>query len=834
MKLTDDSSLSHELPYWEYFAEPFSHTILVDGSLAAGLKVSLLDIECFDDAEINQLTLGLRAALDSISESTSVQFVLGVGSDFSDLLKHTGCQSECSHTLIKEIAAHRERTISDSIENKGLYKPELEVYLRTEPIGAKRAPFWKRKTEFSKLASDCYEETLESLSESLDSFASAFDSLGIKCQRMSREELVTRIYKVLNPKRSDFHPPPKIYQAKDVELDSDLLEETEWLANHSPREQIVFGDLVLNFDQFILDGQYHKIVTLKTLPEVTFAGQMANFLRLPFHYTMMLSFHVPPQSSELAKLQQKRKMAHSMALTSGNRASDLESETKLNSTEELIRELLSTGQRIYSVQLMLVLKAPATPEGSKKLNREVREVLSRLRSLQGAEGLEESVGTWKVLKGNLPAAPLNLERARKMKTHNLADFLPIYGPRIGDAEPVVLFRNRLNGLVSFNPFDPGLPNYNALVTGSSGAGKSFLNNCILLQELTKGLRVFIIDIGGSYRKLTEAIDGQYLEMNLSDKYKLNPFHIADPTQEPSNQKLKSLLAIIECMVAENEKARLPKLDRALLERAIIDLYKEKREKGEIPTLTDLAKSLSTFEEESMKSISKMLYLWTGERPYGRLLDGQGGLDANAGICTFDLKGLSAHPDLQSVMVLILTDFILSQVETDKVNKKRIILDEAWELLKSEAAANFMEYCARTLRKTGSGITFITQGVEEIVASPIGAAILNNTATKFVMLQRGDSELLARTLKLNSQELALVHSLQQRKGEFSEGFMIEGDSRQVIRVFPSPIEYWLSTSDAQDNAYLNDLRQQGLSLGQAVKQAASVCPCGVSISKDTKQ
>ena len=229
----------------------------------------------------------------------------------------------------------------------------------------------------------------------------------------------------------------------------------------------------------------------------------------------------------------------------------------------------------------------------------------------------------------------------------------------------------------------------------------------------------------------------------------------------------------------------------------------------------------------MRALSKMLYLWTGERPYGKLLDGHGGLRSDAKICTFDLKGLSSHPDLQSVMILILTDFILSQVENDRECKKRIILDEAWELLKSEAAANFMEYCARTLRKTGSGITFITQGVEEIVASPIGPAILNNTATKFVMLQRGDSKILADTLKLNSQELALIHSLQQRKGVFSEGFMIEGDHRQVVRIYPSPIEYWLSTSDAADNKYIADLKAQGLSLVDAIEKAAQEYPEGVS-------
>lgn len=823
-----DASLAHELPYWDFFDEPFSHAVLADGSLVSGIKMPLVDIECFAEGDINHLTNGMRGALDSVSEGTTLQFVLGVGSDFSDLIeKHKKSQLVDIHPLVKSIAKSREESLVTAMNEKELYRPELCIYIRTEMVNQKKSAFWKRKSDFSDRAGAAYQETLEALSQNVDTFVSALEGLGLSCHALSRDELIDNVYRFFNPKRSDSEPTPNIVTPAGPDTDLELLDDSDWLAQQSPREQLVFGDLVLNYNEFTLDGHNHRLVTLKTLPEITFAGQLLKFLRLPFHYTLTLSLSVPPQSSEMAKIQQKRKMAHSMALTQGNKASDLESETKLSSTEELIRELLSTGQRIYAVQMSILLRAPSTPEGTKKLNREVREVLARFRSLQGAEGLEETVGSWKILKGTFPAAPISLERARKMKTHNLADFLPIYGPRVGDSDPAVIFRNRLNGLVSFNPFDPGLPNYNALVTGSSGAGKSFLNNCILLQELARGLRVFIIDIGGSYKKLTEALDGQYLEINLSDNYKLNPFDLANPTEEPSNQKLKSLLAIIECMVAENDRAKLAKLDRALLERAIIELYRSRRQKGEIPTLTDLAKYLSVFEEDSMRAISKMLYLWTGERPYGRLLDGQGGLRTDAKICTFDLKGLSSHPDLQSVMILILTDFILSQVEGDKVNRKRIILDEAWELLKSEAAANFMEYCARTLRKSGSGITFITQGVEEIVASPIGSAILNNTATKFVMLQRGDSEILAQALKLNEQELSLIHSLQQRKGEFSEGFMIEGDHRQVVRIYPSSIEYWLSTSDAQDNNFLAELRAQNLTLTEAVEKAATTYPQGVA-------
>jgi len=90
-----------------------------------------------------------------------------------------------------------------------------------------------------------------------------------------------------------------------------------------------------------------------------------------------------------------------------------------------------------------------------------------------------------------------------------------------------------------------------------------------------------------------------------------------------------------------------------------------------------------------------------------------------------------------------------------------------------------------------------------------------------------------TLKLNGQELALIQSLGQKKGEFSEGFMIEGDHRQVIRIFPSPFEYWLSTSDAQDNNYLAELRAQGLDLVSAIEKAAVDYPNGVAVGRVVK-
>ncbi len=828
MKKQKEASLCEELPYWDFVGGTRPHMVLQDGSLSAGLRVKLVDIESLDDADVNQFTNGLRQALNSLSEEASIQFYLSVGSDFSEMVQnHEKGESVSAQPLVRSIGDYRKKRLRDAEAHSELYKPELTVYVRVPMIGAKKMSAFKKKEDFSEKAHDAYEETLDALFQNLDALSSSFDSYNLVTKALTREEMIEAVYRFFNPKRSKTEPVPHIQAFTDPDLSQEVLSGADWLANQSPREQLVFGDLVLGQEHFTLDSTYHRVVTLKTLPEVTFAGQLSTFLRMPFHYDLILSVEVPPQANEMAKLQQKRKMAHSLAITHGGRASDLESESKLSSTEELIRELLATGQRIYAAQMVLILKAPATEAGNKRLNRQTRDVLSRFRVLQGAEGLEETVGAWKIVRNSLPGAPLALERARKIKTNNLADFLPVYGPREGDRDPVVIFRNRLNGLVSFNAFDPGLTNYNSLVTGASGAGKSFANNCILMQELARQQRVFVIDIGGSYKKLTEALGGQYLEINLSDEYKLNPFDIPNPTEEPSNQKLKSLIAVIELMVAEDEKSKIPKLDRVLLEKAIIELYEAKRKKKEVPILSDLVEKLSESTEPSMKTLSKLLYAWTGTRPFGKLLDGVGSLKTDAPICTFDLKGLSQYPDLQSVMILIITGFILNEVERDKGARKRIILDEAWELLKSQAAANFMEYSVRTLRKNNAGITFITQGVEEIVSSPIGSAILNNTATKFVLLQRGDSKILANALKLNTQQLNLVHSLEQKKGQFSEAFMIEGDHRQVVRIYPSSFEYWLSTSDAVDNQYLAGLRATGMDLISAIEQAAVDYPNGVA-------
>lgn len=802
-----EHSLSHELPYWDFSDQAEQPWLsLLDGTLVQGLRLRGVATETSDSDGINRVTQGLRSFLNSLPDGTELQFLVEANSDFSSVMKEHESLSG-TNELIKWVSKSRTERLWGEIKDGRLHRLNLYlfIYERAEPPKTTLTSFFQKSKSFKSVKQSEHEKRLHELSQKVLSIRDNLDRIGVGSEVLTTGEIHSYLYQFLNPKRSKSEPSPKTSRDhREQEFSASELTAIPELSLSSPREQLLFGDLVQGNESFTLDGIHHRIITLKTLPEVTHSALISKIVNLPIHYYLSIQIKVPEQSKEIASIQTKRRMAHSMSASQGGRASDLESEARLQSTEELLRELLSTGQKIFYFQLAFLVQSPSKEE----LEQKAKSILSKIRELSGAEGLSETVANFKVYKTLLPAGNTVMVRPKRIKSDNLADFLPVYEPFSGLSRAVCLFRNRLSGLIKYDPFDgQNLPNFNKLVTGSSGSGKSFLNNLVLLQSLTQNPLVYIIDIGGSYRKLCEFMGGQYIEVSPPTETEagssINPFALPDGCDTPSPQKIKFLLSLLETMLTEDEAEKLPKLAKSLLEEAIVNTYKRNSE----PTLSDFVATLKENPDGDLKSYAKMLYPWTGERPYGRLLDGKGALKLNADFVVFDLKSLSSYPDLQSVMILIITDFILGKVESIKGRKKEILMDECWELLKSKSASAFMEYCARTLRKTGSGITFITQSLEEILQSPIGSAILNNTATKFVLTQRGDLEPTRKIMKLNDQEMALISSLKQAKGKYSEAFMVANESKTVIRVSPTPIEYWLATSDATDNALLDKARSR---------------------------
>jgi conjugal transfer ATP-binding protein TraC len=802
-----EHSLSEELPYWDFLNDL---VVLADGTLVAGLKIRGIAVESLDTDSINQITMGMRSFLNNIPDGYEISFFVDVNSNFESLLTaHEELRS--GKKDLDWIVDTRLSSLREKAANNDILRPDIYAFVYRRFLSENKSSklsFFSKPKEFQSVKREAHEKASVELHQTLEGIVQSLSALGAGATKLNEKEMIEIIYRFLNPGRANGMEAPKLTQEhKSQEFTREELIREPALTLPSPREQLVFSDVISGYESFYVDGLYHRTISLKTMPEFTHSALISRLMALPFPHALQIHVRVPEQSKELSSLQSKRRMAHSMSMSQGGRATDLESEARLNSTEELLRELINTGQKIFYFQLSIVVRGETQDE----LEGRTRTILSKVREMNGAEAMAETAAGFKVWKTMLPLGNLTAIRTKRVKTENLADFLPLYQPYEGSesTKPVCLFHNRQGGLLRFDPFDPKLPNYNTLVTGSSGAGKSFLNNLVLLQNLATKPLIYIIDIGGSYRKLCEFMEGQYIEITPPREGEkassINPLLLKDGLTEPPPQKVKFLLSLLENMLTDEEGDKLHKLEKSLLEEVILTVYKDAAAQNTTPKLSDLSRVLSESKDTELRNFSRMLYPWTGERPYGRVLDADSAIQLEKDFVVFDLKGLSSYPDLQSAAILVITDFILGQVDSIRDRRKQILMDECWSLLKSKGSSHFMEYCVRTLRKTGSGITFITQGLEEIIASPIGAAILSNTATKFILQQRGDLEPTRKILKLNDQEMELISSLQSQKGRYSESFLFSNEDRAVIRAIPTPVEYWLATSDAADNQCIEERR-----------------------------
>jgi conjugal transfer ATP-binding protein TraC len=815
-------ALAHELPYWDVHGDT---VILLDGSLVQAIAITGIDNKTHDDQTINSLTVSLRSFLNALPDGIECSFVSSNEPHGADLISGHAA-GMASDEAISKLTKDRQEVLNAQHESNLILNTRLKIYIynRFNKVASKLG-FFSKPNSFAETSLAEFEKRQKQLASQIESIRHSLSTLGITCTKMDQQALVDEIYRFLNPTRSREIPVPTISKEhRELEFLATEVAIAPELAIPSLREQLAFADIISEYDSLFYDGQYHRCITLKTLPEFTQASLISHFATLDFPYVLATHVRVPEQSEELARLHRSRRTAHSMSQPTHGDLSDMESESRLNSTEEVIAELINTDQKIFYFQLTVLL----TCDDKEQLEAQTKAVLHRIRELNGAEGLAETTAAFKVWKTLLPLGTLGLVRPKRIKTDNLADFIPIYQHFSGatSARPICLLKGTQGNLVKYDPFDSLLPNYNALITGSSGSGKSFVNNIVMLQMLAHKPHTFIIDIGGSYRKICELVGGQYVDISpaLPNQTPFNPFQLPAGQTEPSSNKIKFLLALLENILSDVDRPFLTKLNKSNLERAIVEVYA--RSRG-VVTLSDFAAYLQQSTDPDFVRFSQMLYPWLRDRPYGKLLDTTTSISLENPFVVFDLKGLSAYPDLQSAMILIITDFLVTHIDQGKSQPTQIYIDECWELLKRPASLHLFEHFVRTLRKSRAGITFITQGLEEILNSPIASAILSNTATKIILQQRGDLDLVAKTLRLNHREAELVSSLSQIKGCYSEAFLVHNDVHTVLRIEPTALEYWVATSDPKDNLAIAEARlnAQESSLIQILQGLADKWPNG---------
>jgi conjugal transfer ATP-binding protein TraC len=347
-----------------------------------------------------------------------------------------------------------------------------------------------------------------------------------------------------------------------------------------------------------------------------------------------------------------------------------------------------------------------------------------------------------------------------------------------------------------------------------------------MQMLNENPKVFIVDIGGSYKKICENFEGQYIPLGVEVEFSINPFDLPKGETVPSSQKIKFILSMVEIMTREEGESRLGRLERAEIEAAIQQTY----ETSSTPRLSDLKERLLAHGDPEIRRFGKILNPWCGDTPFGKFIDRETTIELKRSIVCFDLKGLESVPDLQSVFLFILTDFVWREVQLDRTQMKFLILDECWKLLENDASAAFIAEVFRTFRKYMASAVAISQNIDDFAKSKVATAILPNASIKWILKQKGaDQNRLKEVLSLNDNEVGLIASIHQERGMYSEAFLMSEDQRALVVIDSSPLEYWLATTDPRDIAKIESLRSENAQIGNldVLKKLASLYPNGVA-------
>jgi conjugal transfer ATP-binding protein TraC len=539
-----------------------------------------------------------------------------------------------------------------------------------------------------------------------------------------------------------------------------------------------------------------------------------NALRIPCPFLFTANIHIPDQvaSKHITKLKAAR--ATQASESTVGRYVPVWHEKKRE--WDYVNKKVEEGHTLCRMSHQLILFAePGQGEMAANL----------VKSLFKSKGWDITLDRFIQVHALLSALPFSLTpvmvremeklgRMRTFLTWTAANLLPIIGEWKGSSSPLMALVGRRGQLLFTDPYDNLLGNFNVAVAAASGAGKSFLVQEMALAIRGRGGRAWIIDVGRSYMNLARLIGGSYLEFGPESNINLNPFtHIEDWNDE-GLPMLKPLLSQMA-----SPSAPTSDIQSAFIEQGLNYAWEKA---GTSATITLVADFLLGHDDARARDLGTQLYPYTKEGMYARFFEGPSTIKFDNPFVVLELGELNNKPDLQSVVVLILMMQIAQAMYLgDREVRKMCIIDEAWRLMSSGNAGEFIEEGYRVARKHGGNFVTITQGIDDYYKSDTAKAALQNADWVYLLRQKAESiQQLAKSdrLVMNDYMTRSLKSVETKQGQYSE-LMVYGPAGWTIgRLVVDPFtEKLYSTQAAEFQALESMQREQGYTLEQALEE-----------------
>ena len=760
----------------------------VDLQMSAGLELfNLPDISMKEMSEIDGYQAFVKKLLHAVPEETTLQFVIQVREgdpervkEFVDTVSHNDALGDFGQAILK--------AKEQFMKEKFIQKKRSVLFLTTYPPEFQRPAIRLaslKEIKPGEITRELHEVRIRQLDAAVKSLTDSLAGLGIKSKRLDDAGMADYFYRHLNPKRS-----------RQIDRPAGTF------SGVTARSVLALSAAENRLDGLVVDGAVHKTINLLGLPEAIHPHDLLNMTNnLWPDYDICLAVHCVNSERMIERL--KKSANVTKALSFSNFGSRYEAEQKFAELEELIREIRSTTQKLFTFSFALLVKGPDERLAEENATLGVKA----FQDIGSAIGVVDNLNHEDLFLSFLPNHSHLNHRRHVIHTGPLANLIPLSGSWKGTKIPKVLFENPQGELVNMDLFDPSLPSKHALLIGSTGSGKSFTTNYLLTNFLIESEinHVVIIDIGGSYRKLCQLFDGQYLSVDLTDAYAFNPLPERDGVfdgKEYDPDILAYTILILGRMILDEGEV-LNGAGESLLENALKRTYRT----GGSPTLKDIRSYLQNIEgNEETKSLAahyaNNLEMWTEGR-YSRIFNTSKRLAVDNRLIVFDLEKLGHHPRLQSVYFYVIREIIDAKLRA-KALKKMIVIDEGWRFFNDDVGSRLIENLYRTARKSNGMILSISQSPVDFLNTKAANAIISNTYVKYVLrLTKGHEHL--PQFGFSTGEIEAIKHLHSVPRQFSDVFLKFVEQATTIRIEPSPLDYWVCTTDADDTVKEQKIR-----------------------------
>ena len=545
-------------------------------------------------------------------------------------------------------------------------------------------------------------------------------------------------------------------------------------------------------------------------PQEVYPGWLAPLLTYPARLDVSVHIQpVDPATAATGLRRQRAKLESSRRQnTRHDRLDDPDLDAAADDAADLSRRLARGEGRLFRFGLYLTVHAPD--------EHTLAEEVSALRSLCASLLLDAKPATYRALQGWVSTLPLGLDPlglTRTFDTAAVSAAYPFTSPDLPPTDPAtatpagVLYGYNVGsaGLVHWDRF--ACDNYNSVILGRSGSGKSYLVKLETLRSLYVGIQAFVIDPEDEYARLATQVGGSYLHLG-ADGVRLNPFDLPIHTDSggrrtapPDALRRRSLF--LHTVLAVLFGAEITAAERNALDTAIISTYARAGITSDprtwtrpAPLLRDLRDALAATGDTGdtvAADLSARLHPFV-DGAFSDLFSGPTSTAPDGHLVVFSLRDL---PDeLRAIGTLLVLDAVWRRVSNPAHRRRRlVVIDEAWLLMQQPDGARYLYRMAKALRKHWGGVTVASQDAGDVLGSDVGKAVVANAATQILMRQAPQAiEEIAAAFDLSAGERQFLLSADR-----GQGLLSSGTQRVAFQSLASPAENYLVTTDPAELA-----------------------------------